>query len=262
MAFEARGQTPRPSFDVAAIKTVKPDVRVDTRDMSQEALDSMMPPGWLPVMHGRMTIQDRSLRNIIAHAYGVHTRQISGPAWLGELRFEITAELPAGASPRSANEMLQSLLEERFGLLLHRESKDVPGYDLVLGARAARLKPAEPPDPGTSSPDELVRRNEAPVKNPSPAETRFAERRHFANTTTTALAETFAQMLHAPVVDRTSLQGRYEVQLDISAPEWPDDPIDHRLSEALDPLGLKLKRAKVRTEFLVIDAVNKTPTAN
>jgi uncharacterized protein (TIGR03435 family) len=261
-SLEANGQTPRPSFEVAAIKPVTPDDGVARRDASQEALDSAMPPGWLPVMHHRLTIEDRSLRNIIAHAYRVHTRQISGPAWLGELRFDVIAKLPADASSRSANEMLQSLLEERFGLRLHRESKDVPGYELVLGAGTVRLKPAAPPEGDASSPQELADRKLAPAKNPSTAGIRLAERRHYSNATTTVLAETLTQPLDAPVVDRTSLQGKFDIELDIPAPEWEDDTIDHRLSEALSPLGLKLKRAKVRTEVLVIDAINKTPTPN
>ncbi len=262
VSLEAQGQTPRPSFEVAAIKPVKPDEQVAHRDMSQEALDSMMPPGWLPVMHDRLTITDRSLRNLIAHAYRVHTRQISGPAWLGELRFDVMAKLPADASSRSANEMLQSLLEERFGLRLHRESKDVPGYELVLGAGAVRLKPAAPADLGTSSPQELANRKLALAKNPGTAGVRLAERRHYSNVTTTVLAETLTQALDAPVVDTTSLQGKFDIELNIPAPEWEDDAIDRRLSEALSPLGLKLKRAKVRTEVLVIDAINKTPTPN
>ena len=77
-----------------------------------------------------------------------------------------------------------------------------------------------------------------------------------------ALAETVAQMVHAPVVDMTSLEGRYDIDIAIPRPESADDPIEHRISEALRPLGLKLKYTKVAVEALVIDAINRSAAPN
>jgi uncharacterized protein (TIGR03435 family) len=76
------------------------------------------------------------------------------------------------------------------------------------------------------------------------------------------LAENLAQIMHAPVVDMTSLQGQYDIDLRIPRPELADDPIDRQVSEALRPLGLKLKHTKVPIEALVIDAINRTVTPN
>ena len=65
-----------------------------------------------------------SLKEYIATAYAVRDYQVVGPEWMASQRFDIAATLPAGSTQSQVQEMLQSLLAERFGLKLHRDSKD------------------------------------------------------------------------------------------------------------------------------------------
>jgi uncharacterized protein (TIGR03435 family) len=70
-------------------------------------------------------------------------------------------------------------------------------------------------------------------------------------------------MLHAPVIDATGLTKRYDFRLDYDA-EFTDQPADlPRLPVAVQQqLGLRLRSNKGPVQFLVIDSVQKQPTAN
>jgi len=74
--------------------------------------------------------------------------QITGPDWLATTRFDIVAKLPDGASKDDAPKMLQALLEERFKLAVHRDSKEHPVLALVVGKGGPKLKESpEAPQP-------------------------------------------------------------------------------------------------------------------
>ncbi|HTC88474.1 MAG TPA: TIGR03435 family protein [Bryobacteraceae bacterium] len=88
----------------------------------------------------------------IAYAYRVKNYEISGPDWMASERFDITAKLPAGRSAKDAIEMLRALLEERFQLKTHRESKELPAYALVVGKGGLKMQESatEPGAPTTN----------------------------------------------------------------------------------------------------------------
>ncbi len=90
------------------------------------------------------------LWTLIMTAYSVRPWQFSGPAWLRDERWDIAAKIPAGATKEQINPMLQNLLAERFGLVVHWEPKAVPLYELALGRGKLRLKNATAPS-GTQS---------------------------------------------------------------------------------------------------------------
>jgi uncharacterized protein (TIGR03435 family) len=157
---QGQEQPPRLKFDVATIKPVKLDngPLPIKGDPLQEMMDNMLPPGWLPVVHGRrLAIERRTLRSIIASAYRVRPRQVMGPGWLDEVWFHIEAQLPEPSIRTDANEMLQALLEERFSLRTHRESRDTSGYALILGDKKASLQPAGPLDNSTSPEEQTTK---------------------------------------------------------------------------------------------------------
>ncbi len=86
-------------------------------------------------------------------AYDVKEYQVSGPGWLDTERYDILVKLPAGATKEQVNVMWQSLLAERFGLMLHHEPKEFQVEELVVGKNGAKLKetavdPAAELDPG------------------------------------------------------------------------------------------------------------------
>jgi hypothetical protein len=103
-------------------------------------------PGMIPMDDpGRVRLENWALLDLIAAAYSVRATQVSGPAWLSDQIFDIEAKAPDGAPKEELNAMLQSLLEERFGLKVHRDTRTGQGFALVVGKNGPKLKPAEPP---------------------------------------------------------------------------------------------------------------------
>src|SRR5579859_2649457 len=120
----------QPAFEVASVKPAPPpsDNRMRV-GMSGDA--------------GRVNFSNVTLIDVMARAYNVKDKQISGPDWLKSERYDIVATLPAGAPRDQTPMMLQSLLEERFKLSLHRETKVLPIYALVVGKNGSRLHKAD-----------------------------------------------------------------------------------------------------------------------
>src|SRR6185295_16075940 len=156
------------------------------------------------------------------------TSQVSGPAWMAEVRFDIDAKIPEGASTGSANEMLQSLLAERFGLQLHRDEKELAGYALLVGKNGPKLKAAEavPAAEERPNPEEMKKRMEGRMKEmqatmeanraqglPGGGESSSGWGKKDA--TIAEVAAQLSRTIRKPVVDMTSLDGKYDVRLDL-----------------------------------------------
>jgi uncharacterized protein (TIGR03435 family) len=80
---------------------------------------------------GRWTCTN-TLNNLLLRVYNIRPYQLSAPAWMTSDRFTIVATLPAGATLEQFRLMQQRLLEERFRLAFHRETKETPIYELVV----------------------------------------------------------------------------------------------------------------------------------
>jgi uncharacterized protein (TIGR03435 family) len=120
-----------PTFEVASIKATAP----------QEMGRVMVRMGGDP---GRIDWVNVSLRDVIRTAYGVKDYQVSGPDWMTSARFDIQAKYPPDTPIETRNLMLQALLAERFGLKVHKESKETQTYSLVVGKNGHKLKKADP----------------------------------------------------------------------------------------------------------------------
>jgi uncharacterized protein (TIGR03435 family) len=186
------------------------------------------------------------LRGLIEFAYDVRLHQLSGgPSWMDSAGFSIDAKpdparpIPSGYAP--IREMMRSLLEDRFKLAVHWETRQRPVYELVLARGGLKMKQADKPgylrfDPGLLA-------------------------------SSGATAATLAMMLEGPldrlVIDKTGIAGLYEFRL-----EWtPDDtPADVATGASIftaiqEQLGLRLQPATGPVETLVIDHAEK-PDAN
>src|SRR5947208_14535718 len=91
------------------------------------------------------------ISELLIRAYRIKPYQLSGPEWMRKQRFDIMAKTPEGASAERLPEMLQTLLADRFKLTIHRETKDLPVYALVVGKNGIKLEPSAP-DAGTFPP--------------------------------------------------------------------------------------------------------------
>jgi uncharacterized protein (TIGR03435 family) len=272
-------QTPlaRPQFEVASVRPVVTDER--SASLSQrlrEFTGSQQRPGWIPMENaGRVRLQNWALLDLIAAACSVRATQVSGPEWLSGQGFDIEAKMPDGSSKEELNAMLQSLLEERFGLKVHRGTQSGQGFALIVGKDGPKLKPADPPSapPAQTLSEEELKAKQAQNRenmNASMAAQRkrmqengLAQRgfssRSWSAITPEGLASQLVQFVHAPVVDATGLTGKYRVTIEIS--ENTDVPGD-TVFDAVEKLGLKLEPRKVTVETVVVDQVSKTPTEN
>jgi uncharacterized protein (TIGR03435 family) len=114
----AAGQTaPRPEFEAASLKPNPGGVPFAIRTL----------PG------GKLSATNIPLKRLIAVAYSVTDFQIfGGISWLESQGFDMEAEASCPAELNQLRVMLQSLLDERFKLKIHRETRDLPIYSLVL----------------------------------------------------------------------------------------------------------------------------------
>jgi uncharacterized protein (TIGR03435 family) len=181
-----------------------------------------------------------TLRALVQNAYSVKDYQVTGASWMDELRFDISAKLPDGASKDQAPEMLQNLLKERFKVTLHREKKDHAIYALVVGKGGPKLKPAEVTDDASGA-TRLAEPGKAPAPGPSGdgARTMIAGRGpggpppgglsmrmgpgggHVEGRamTVSRFADTISRFLDRPVIDETGIEGNYDFVVDVSPEE-------------------------------------------
>ncbi len=89
---------------------------------------------------GRLTGNSVLLRTLIQRALGVQPLQLIGPDWIASKRYDIAAVIPADATPEELNLMLQRMLEDRFNLKSHHETREFPAYNLVLAKGGLKLR--------------------------------------------------------------------------------------------------------------------------
>ena len=271
----AQDAPPRPAFEVASVKlAAAPNnpAAADSRARMMDQMQDMMPLGMVPMKGTTVSIRNWSLAQTVAAAYRVRVRDVVGPGWASEQRYEIDAKPPAGTPKEKINEMLQALLEERFGLRVHREDRNSGGYAIVVGKDGPRLKDAAPEEPQPADPEEARRKMQEQARKrmeemqermkKSPPGHGFSANWHADRGTMAQLANTVAGWIHSPVADETGLTGKYEISIEIPPPESDDDTVEYRTARALDKLGLRLESRKVATTVVVIDAASKIPTEN
>jgi uncharacterized protein (TIGR03435 family) len=261
----------RPQFEVASIRPTEPG-----------------PESWQKIgvhIDGAMVrCAALSLRDYIGMAYGVKTAQISGPAWLADAKFDISAKLPDGATRAQMPGMMQALLAERFNLEFHRESKEFPVYVLTLGKGPLKLKESAP-DPDAPAPAGNIDVTVRGVNNGSVVSlgggssiTGTRGTVEGKRVTIRQLLDSIERYLDRPAVDMTGLHGVYDVTIQYSLDELrnvlrasgssvtiPDAAADQfpgSIPRSFEALGLKLEARKAPLDILVIDRMEKTPTQN
>jgi uncharacterized protein (TIGR03435 family) len=283
-----RGQAqsqPAPAFDVASIKPADPAVRTGLLAIPR----CTGGPG--TNNPGQLTCTNYTLRLLIGRAYNAGKPwQFAGPASLGSAKFDILAKVPPGATQEQFDLMLRNLLAERFGLVVHWESREVPVYELVTAGGGSKLREAkdlsagEPPfNPAGGALSRLPKDGDGwPVLPPGakglyPSVSGADFHWSFRIQPVADLAAFLERNLVRPVLDKTGLAGTYSFDLTFGA----DSPADLRAAAARDPglldgstvpaprlidavgaLGLKLVSGKGPVQVLVVDRVNTTPTEN
>lgn len=201
---------------------------------------------------GRFTATNVTLTDVIVMSYKTRRIQMrGGPAWIDSDRFDIIAkadETDGEVKPEQWAPMVQALLEDRFKLMLHRETQERTVLALVVGKTAPKLLPAK----------------EAEKKALVPG---AGGQMNFQNMPIVGLVNTLANILHTPVVDGTGIRGSFDFTLDpmqyadTSQPLTPGTWPDLVLTAVRDELGFKLEKQKASLEITIIDHAEK-PTGN
>jgi uncharacterized protein (TIGR03435 family) len=286
--FAAAAQTL--SFEVASVKPTAPSPDGRVRFMVRGGPGTSDP--------GQITYQGRSLKDLISSAYGVKSFQVSGPGWLDTERFDIVAKIPEGTTKEQFNVMMQNLLAERFKLVVHREKKDFPLYELTIAKGGPKLKPstedpsaaAGPPPPG---PPPIGKDGFPQVPAGRPAMMMNflpgGQRRLMAMVQpVSTLADMLSNLMDGPVIDKTGLTGKFDFTLEFTPeqgfgagplgaappPQPPNadpgqpaglaaaDQLSGLFTALQEQLGLKLERKKGPLDVWVVDRAEKVPAEN
>jgi uncharacterized protein (TIGR03435 family) len=243
----AQTSAPAVTFDAAAIHVTEPG----------------LPTAEFHTRPGMLLVHNNTLRSCIEWAYGLRPLQIEGPAWLNDLRIDINARAAdPGADDEQLRVMLRALLADRFGMKAHRERKEQPIYSLTVAKGGPKFHST-----GTKDASRFVQSTTEGPSNFSEDKTGALADRVDMN----EVADKVSQLLNRIVVDNTGLTGRYDFRLDLFPYMTPDtDGKDGPKADIMgvlfagfnDQPGLKLEAGKEAVDLLLIDSVNKTPTAN
>jgi uncharacterized protein (TIGR03435 family) len=210
-----------PTFEVASIKAAAPQEQ--GRMMVRMGGDA-----------GRVDYANVSLKDVMARAYAVKRYQINGPSWLDSERYDITAKVPDGVTPDQVPAMLQQLLNERFKMAVHKETKEQPIYALVVGKGGPKLTKSED-DPNKPGPvmigpngEKIQAGRGGPGGPGGPGGGRGGmmlmsmngpggnARMQASRVTLGSFSDMLSNMLDRPVFDMTELTGNYDITLDVS----------------------------------------------
>ena len=230
----AQPRDARPAYEVASVKLNASGSGNSSSDGSK----------------GQLVMTNQTLKRLIERAYSVKPFQVTGPGWMEDVRFDVAAKYPADTKNDDRPLMLRTLLEDRFKLAVHRESKDMPGYALLVAKSGFKLKPVEPGG------------GDALDHNGGRVQTLTATR-----ISMTQLADFVARSLGEFVVDKTGLDGVYGFEL-----RWTNDEQNRSATDidgvpalftALqETLGLRLQAQKVPVEVVAVDHVERVPIEN
>jgi uncharacterized protein (TIGR03435 family) len=234
-----------------------------------------------------------NMKSLLIWAYGVRGYQITGPAWMETDLYELNARVAPGTTKEQFELMVQNLLTERFHLAVHRETRELPLYLLLVGKNGTKLQKSDPisaaedekagPDPGfvrprvTMGPDGFPQ-IPADVKIPNTftvalSSGQFLRTKLFARHMPMDLfADWIAGHLKRPVKNLTEMPGEFDFTLAFESDPIEDvnnanPPATAQAGQTIfaavqEQLGLKLEQRKGPVEMLVIDRAERTPVEN
>jgi uncharacterized protein (TIGR03435 family) len=246
---------------------------------------------------GRVNIVNVTLRLLLTRCFGVPDHQlIAGPQWMNSDRFDIQTSPPADYQPEQlvpcigmdcpltrVQIMMQGVLADRFLLKSHRETRELPIYELAIARNGHKLKEVPPPPervPGTPPPGAAPATSLAGTPAlPPGAVLHFGSGIAGSAVQFSALVSTLSLLLDRPIVDKTGIKGYYDFKMVFSRAGLPNvvggtplrielgpvpgaeigasDSAPSIFTAVQEYLGLKLDSGRGPAEVLVIDSVEK-----
>jgi uncharacterized protein (TIGR03435 family) len=234
-----------------------------------------------PPRNGRYEVTSATMLDLIAIAYGFAADKIlEGPNWLELDRFDVIAKIPARATADDQKAMLQSLLEDRFKLVIRKETKPLLTWALTAGKQphlkeadgsgSAGCKPQADSGPPAEGTPRLFMSNQDGTTTTISLGPGATIQFQCRNMTMAAFAAGLRGMLGAqlgtnPVLDETGLKGswNFDVKWSLGLIGLASDGTQVSVSDAVEKqLGLKLEQRQTPTPVIVVTSANRTPGAN
>jgi uncharacterized protein (TIGR03435 family) len=222
-----------------------------------------------------ISIHNIPLQMILREAFATEDDRITGEVgWVKSQKFDIEAKVPAddvaqlkAISFDQRRAMLIPLLQDRFGLKFHHETRDLPIYALVVAKSGVKMQPSKEDGPPERASHNLMSTGRGQIES--------------HGTGMKALTHVLSNQLGRSVADRTGLTGNYDYTLqwtpDDAAPSMagsaegdPSANGNHPAADASGPslftalqdqLGLKLESTKGPADVIVIDHIDQ-PSPN
>jgi uncharacterized protein (TIGR03435 family) len=232
----------RPAFAAASIK----------------ADDHPDSAGLLRPTPGALTAGNMAVSSYIKWAWSLRgDYQLAVPASLqayAGARYAIVARADDPAPIDQLRLMLQTLLTERFHLVVHSETRNAPVFALVV----ANGGPKQLHDPAA---------DDVPHMDVDPASAGGGQRWRFHNEPVSALIGIMSNGLSRPIIDMTGIQGSFDFTFVLPAWNRAEGPLaDHVVSDVFPEvqrqLGLRVQAQTGPIEVLVVDRLDKTPSEN
>jgi uncharacterized protein (TIGR03435 family) len=203
-----------------------------------------------------------TLRRLMMTAYDAQGfRFIGGPSWVSDMQWDVQAKPSRPAADKEIRPMLRSLLEDRFQLRVHSETRNMPVYELTVSPKGSKLQTA---DNSKVKPD--IRTGNGFIR--------------FTRATVATFASQLSYALARPVIDETGISGEFNFDLEWTPLPGEDGgpassglPVGTPVQPAPTPdglsvftaieeqLGFHLKSGRGPGQVIVIDSAQK-PSAN
>ena len=268
----------KPSFEVASVRAATP-VGNSFRGLGG-------PQG------NRFTMTGITLKYLLLYAYrlpidptGADNRIIGGPVWIDSNRFDIQGKAEdsiTNLSDDQARVMLQSLLENRFQLKAHLETREVQGFNLVVANGGLKMKLSEdqtpvgvtagPPPPANTSGLPVDARGAVPRGMLRMTPNRSGRTLTGSTVRIASLVSFLQTELGRPVTDKTEVNALFDFAIELGPRGFASAALQVATSAephttapnpvaslftAIQEIGLSLEPARVSMEVLVIESVQK-----
>ncbi len=210
---------------------------------------------------GTLTLRNVTLSSAIQWAYDVKYYQVSGPGWINDRRYEISAKAAQPSSEDQMRAMLRTLLAERFKLAIHHETKELTVYAITVAKGGLKMTPAD------SKGQSVLQPNGTTI---SAKDTSVGE---IVDLLSRGVSKLPGDII-PPVVDMTGLTGRYNFTVDgatfmqafaAEIQKGPPDPssLVDGVQEVLEKqLGLHADLRKARLDLIVVDSAEQNPASD
>jgi uncharacterized protein (TIGR03435 family) len=226
---------------------------------------------------GRLVARNQSVEGLVQYAYGLQFAiegLVSGiPNSVKSERYDIEAKAGGNPNRKELQSMMRALLADRFKLKAHTASKQLPVYALVLANRNGKLGPKI--QPASAAESKFCDSFDAAAEPEHPGYDAGGNRRcgasgrggmTFRARPLADVAGMLGELVGRPVIDRTGLKGRYDIDLKATL-DWehmvtsgPSDTLGVNSGifvELQEQLGLKLEATRAAVETIVIDSVER-----